>query len=76
MMAHGAHGQAAYHGKVPFLRTILTSPNPQMSGSWESHAIQPKGGRRLRVGDYRVVFIIKGDVVTTVKIGDRQEIYK
>jgi mRNA-degrading endonuclease RelE of RelBE toxin-antitoxin system len=30
----------------------------------------------LRVGDYRVVFIIKGDVVTTVKIGDRQEIYK
>lgn len=47
-----------------------------MSGSWESHAIQPKGGRRLRVGDYRVVFIIKGDVVTTVKIGDRQEIYK
>ncbi len=35
-----------------------------------------KGCRRLRVGDYRVVFIIEGDEVTIVKIGHRKEVYE
>ena len=35
-----------------------------------------KGARRLRVGDYRVVFVIDGDEVTIVKIGNRKEVYE
>ena len=35
-----------------------------------------KGCRRLRVGDYRVVFSIEGDCVLIVKIGHRREVYE
>jgi mRNA interferase RelE/StbE len=34
-----------------------------------------KGCRRLRVGDYRVVYKIEGDCVLIVKIGHRREVY-
>lgn len=33
------------------------------------------GARRLRVGDYRVVFVIRGDSVLILKIGHRREVY-
>ena len=35
-----------------------------------------KGCRRLRVGDYRIIYIIEKDVVLIVKIGHRKEVYK
>ncbi|MEI6093602.1 MAG: type II toxin-antitoxin system RelE/ParE family toxin [bacterium] len=35
-----------------------------------------KGSRRLRVGDYRVIYVIEKDVVLIVKIGHRKEVYK
>ena len=35
-----------------------------------------KGCRRLRVGDYRVVYVIEGARVTIVKIGHRKEVYE
>jgi mRNA interferase RelE/StbE len=35
-----------------------------------------KGCRRLRVGDYRVVFSVEGDCVLVVKIGHRKEVYE
>jgi mRNA interferase RelE/StbE len=35
-----------------------------------------KGCRRLRVGDYRVIYIIEKAVVLIVKIGHRKEVYK
>lgn len=36
-----------------------------------------KGARRLRVGDWRVIFKIEpGDVVLIVKIGHRREVYE
>jgi len=35
-----------------------------------------KGARRLRVGDYRVVYVIEAARVTIVKIGHRKEVYK
>ncbi len=35
-----------------------------------------KGARRLRVGDYRVVYVIEKDIVLIVKIGHRKEVYK
>ena len=35
-----------------------------------------KGARRLRVGDYRVVFRIEGRVVVVLKIGHRKDVYE
>jgi mRNA interferase RelE/StbE len=35
-----------------------------------------KGCRRLRVGDWRVIFQLEGQRVTIVKIGHRREIYR
>jgi mRNA interferase RelE/StbE len=35
-----------------------------------------KGCRRLRVGDYRVIYVIEKEVVLIVKIGHRKEVYK
>jgi len=36
-----------------------------------------KGARRLRVGDYRVIYRIEsGDVVLVIKIGHRKEVYE
>ena len=34
-----------------------------------------KGCRRLRVGDWRIIYVVAGFVVTIVKIGHRREIY-
>jgi mRNA interferase RelE/StbE len=34
-----------------------------------------KGCRRLRVGDWRVIYQLAGQTVTIVKIGHRREIY-
>lgn len=34
-----------------------------------------KGYRRLRVGDYRIIFHIKKDVVNIFSIGHRKDIY-
>jgi mRNA interferase RelE/StbE len=34
-----------------------------------------KGARRLRVGDYRIVFVIEGETVLVVKIDHRREVY-
>ena len=36
-----------------------------------------KGGRRLRVGDYRVIYTIEPDeVILIVKMGHRREVYE
>jgi addiction module RelE/StbE family toxin len=36
-----------------------------------------KGARRLRVGDYRVIYTIEpGEVILIVKIGHRREVYE
>ncbi len=35
-----------------------------------------KGCRRLRVGDYRIIYVIEKEVVLIVKIGHRKEVYK
>ena len=35
-----------------------------------------KGHRRLRVGDYRVVYKIENNIVTIIAIKHRKEIYK
>jgi len=35
-----------------------------------------KGCRRLRIGDYRVIYVIEKNTVLIVKIGHRKEVYK
>jgi len=35
-----------------------------------------KGCRRLRVGDYRIIYVIEKEVVLIVKIGHRKEVYR
>ena len=35
-----------------------------------------KGARRLRVGNYRVIIFITGNVIEILRIGHRREIYK
>jgi len=35
-----------------------------------------KGCRRLRVGDFRVIYTVDGETVLIVKIGHRKEIYE
>jgi mRNA interferase RelE/StbE len=34
------------------------------------------GFRRLRVGDWRIIYRINGEVVEIVKIGNRKDIYE
>jgi mRNA interferase RelE/StbE len=33
------------------------------------------GNYRIRTGDYRIVFRVRGDVVTVWKIGNRKDVY-
>ncbi len=35
-----------------------------------------KGSRRLRIGDYRVIYTIESELVIIVKIGHRKDVYK
>ena len=35
-----------------------------------------KGCRRLRIGDYRIIYVIEKEVVLIVKIGHRKEVYR
>jgi mRNA interferase RelE/StbE len=34
------------------------------------------GSYRFRIGDYRVIFDIKGDEIVVLRVGDRKEIYR
>ena len=34
------------------------------------------GSYRFRIGDYRVIFDIKGDEIVVLRVGHRREIYK
>jgi len=56
-------------------RTIETRliPNPYLAG--EPLRQSPKGHRKLRVGDYRVIYRVKGNEIIVLKIGHRKEVY-
>ncbi len=47
---------------------------PEVFGKPLQHSF--KGSRRLRVGDYRVIFFIKAERVIIVDIDHRSKIYK
>jgi mRNA interferase RelE/StbE len=50
------------------------STNPVEFGKPLQYSL--KGCRRLRVGDWRVIYLLVGRTVTIVKIGHRSEIYR
>jgi len=35
-----------------------------------------QGFRKLRVGDYRIIYKVKNDVITVLKIGPRKNVYE
>jgi len=51
--------------------------NPRPWGSEEMEG-EFKGYRRIRVGDYRVIYLIRNKelVIVVVRIGHRREVYK
>ena len=51
----------------------LTS-SPEIFGKPLRHSL--KGRRKLRVGDYRVIFVIEGNEVKVLAIGHRSDIYR
>ena len=45
------------------------------NGSGDVKRLKGMGGRRLRMGDWRVIFIEDARTITVVAVGNRREIY-
>ena len=54
------------------IETRLIS-NPHLTGEPLRQSL--KGHRKLRVGDYRVIYRVKGNKIIVLKIGHRKEVY-
>jgi mRNA interferase RelE/StbE len=48
-------------------------PNPALAGEPLRQSL--KGHRKLRVGDYRVIYRIQADKIVVLKIGHRKDVY-
>ncbi len=48
-------------------------PDPFLSGEPLRQSL--KGHRKLRVGDYRVIYRVQADKIIVLKIGHRKEVY-
>jgi len=78
--------ESVIHEDIPQLsKTVKNQIKKAIERKLTSHPIEfgkplrysLKGARRLRVGDYRVIYKIKlPDVVLIVKIGHRREVYE
>ena len=49
------------------------TPDPFMAGEPLRHSL--KGHRKLRVGDYRVIYRVQGSTIIILKIGHRKDVY-
>lgn len=45
------------------------------TGQGDVKRLKGRGGARLRVGDWRVVFYVEGDTIVVAAVGHRREIY-
>ena len=45
------------------------------TGAGDVKALKGATGMRLRIGDWRVVFTVQGDVMTILAVGHRRDIY-
>lgn len=60
-------------------RRILNKIEEELSGRAQSFPVlkgEFAGLRKLRIGDYRVIFTIMDDNVLVLRIGHRREIYR
>lgn len=48
-------------------------PDPYLAGEPLRQSL--KGHRKLRVGDYRVIYRVQGNEIIILKIGHRKEVY-
>jgi mRNA interferase RelE/StbE len=62
--------QARIHGAIALL---AVDPRPPAA-----RALRGRPGLRIRVGDYRIIYVIENDVllVVVVTIGHRSDVYK
>lgn len=58
----------------PTRKRIVSAINLLPAGNVK--LLQGRNGYRLRVGDYRVIFDIHGNILYIEKIGNRGQIYK
>ena len=58
----------------PSRKRIISAINLLPAG--DVKLLQGRNGYRLRVGDYRVIFDIHGNILYIEKIGNRGQIYK
>lgn len=58
----------------PTRKRIVTAINLLPAG--DVKLLQGRNGYRLRVGDYRVIFDIHGNILYIEKIGNRGQVYK
>ena len=49
--------------------------NP-LANSLKLQDFEVKGARRLRIGNYRVIFYLDKNIIEILKVGHRREIYK
>lgn len=45
------------------------------TGHGDVKRLKGRGGARLRVGDWRVIFYVEGDTIIVAAVGHRREIY-
>lgn len=59
---------------MPTRKRIVSAINQLPSG--DVKALQGRNGYRLRVGDFRIIFDIDGNILYIEKIANRGQIYK
>ncbi|MEX0616254.1 MAG: type II toxin-antitoxin system RelE/ParE family toxin [Candidatus Woykebacteria bacterium] len=52
---------------------LLTDP---LANSLQLQDFEVKGARRLRVGNYRVIFYLENNIQEILRVGHRRDIYK
>lgn len=56
------------------LEYFISTPNPLFFAEYlKNHKI---GQYRFRIGDYRVIFDVEGDLIIILDLGHRRDIYK
>jgi mRNA interferase RelE/StbE len=45
------------------------------TGQGDVKVLKGRGGARLRVGDWRIIFLMEGNTITVIAVGHRREIY-
>ena len=66
-------------GKIPQKINEKINISIQRLKTWEGNILKMEGGKheyRLRVGKYRVIFILENDILYIIDIADRKDVYR